>query len=59
MSVRHLNPDQLIKNPAFTQVGSISGPVRTVYVGGQNAVSASGDIIGKGRARARRGGGGA
>ena len=48
MTVRHLNPDQLFKNPAFTQVVSISGPVRTVYVGGQNAVSASGEIIGKG-----------
>jgi hypothetical protein len=39
MTVRHLNPDQLFKNPAFTQVVSISGSVRTVYVGGQNAVS--------------------
>jgi hypothetical protein len=39
MSARHLNPDQLIKNPAFTRVVSISGPVRAVYVDGQNAVS--------------------
>jgi len=46
--VEYLNPDTLNKNPAFTNVVIASGPVRTVYIGGQDAVDASGAIIGKG-----------
>ncbi len=51
--VEHLNPDTLHKNPAFTQVVSTSGPVKTVYIGGQDAVDASGNIVGKGDIRAQ------
>ncbi|HEY2999928.1 MAG TPA: hypothetical protein VGJ43_15200 [Acidimicrobiales bacterium] len=40
MPVEHINPPELIGNPAFTNVVSITGPVRTDYVGGQNAVTA-------------------
>ena len=46
--VQHLNPDGLPKHPAFTQAVAISGHVTTVHVGGQNAVDASGNVIGKG-----------
>jgi enamine deaminase RidA (YjgF/YER057c/UK114 family) len=46
-TVRHLNPEELLHNPAFTNVVAVSGPVTTVYVGGQNAVTASGEIVGK------------
>ena len=46
--VQYLNPDTLSKNPAFTNVVVVSGSVKTVYVGGQDAVDASGAIIGKG-----------
>ena len=46
--VQHLNPDGLSKNPAFTQVVAVTGPVKTIYIGGQDAVDASGAIIGKG-----------
>ena len=46
--VRHLNPDTLIKNPAFTNVVTVSGPAKTVYVGGQDSMDAAGNIIGKG-----------
>jgi enamine deaminase RidA (YjgF/YER057c/UK114 family) len=45
--VIYINPDTLNKNPAFTNVVVASGPVRTVYIGGQDAVDASGAIIGK------------
>jgi enamine deaminase RidA (YjgF/YER057c/UK114 family) len=48
MSVAYLNPDGLHKNPAFSQVVVTSGPARTVYVGGQNAVDAAGAIVGTG-----------
>jgi enamine deaminase RidA (YjgF/YER057c/UK114 family) len=46
--VEHLYPEQLPRNPVFTNVVAVSGPVKTVYVGGQNAVTASGEIVGKG-----------
>src|SRR5918997_4089843 len=47
-SVSYVNPDELHKNPAFTNVVVVEGPVRTVHGGGQNAVDSSGDIVGKG-----------
>ena len=47
-SVRYVDPEGLHKNPAFTNVVVVEGPVRTVYVGGQNAVDSSGNIVGKG-----------
>ena len=52
-AVRHLNPDALSKNPAFTNVIEVTGPVKTVYVGGQDAVDASGNIVGKGDMKAQ------
>jgi len=39
--VQYLNPETLHCNPAFTQAVAVSGAVKTVYVGGQNAVDAS------------------
>ncbi len=51
--VRHLNPDDLTKNPAFTQVVTVTGPVKTIYIGGQDAVDATGAIIGKGDLKAQ------
>ena len=47
-SVHHLNPETLHKNPAFTQVITVTGPARTIYIGGQDAVDAQGKIVGKG-----------
>jgi enamine deaminase RidA (YjgF/YER057c/UK114 family) len=47
-SVRYINPDSLNKNPAFTNVVVVEGNVRTVYLGGQDAINASGEIVGKG-----------
>ena len=46
--VKYINPDSLPKNPAFTNVVTVTGPVKTVYIGGQDAVDASGAIVGKG-----------
>jgi len=46
-NVQHINPDELSKNPAFTNVVVVTGPVKTIYIGGQDAVDASGTIIGK------------
>ena len=46
--VQHINPDDLSKNPAFTNVIIVTGQVKTIYIGGQDAVDASGAIVGKG-----------
>jgi enamine deaminase RidA (YjgF/YER057c/UK114 family) len=51
--VKYINPDGLPKNPAFTNVVTVTGPVKTIYVGGQDAVDISGAIIGKGDLKAQ------
>ena len=53
MSVVYINPDGLNKNPAFSNVIVVSGNAKTVYVGGQDAVDASGQIVGKGDLKAQ------
>src|SRR4051812_23591205 len=47
-TVQHLNPETMHHNPAFSQAVAVSGAVKTIYIGGQNAVDASGAIVGKG-----------
>jgi enamine deaminase RidA (YjgF/YER057c/UK114 family) len=46
--VEFLNPDGLSRNPAFSNVAVVSGTVRTIYIGGQDAVDADGTIVGVG-----------
>jgi enamine deaminase RidA (YjgF/YER057c/UK114 family) len=47
-SVQFLQPEGLHKNPAYSQVAVVPGNVKTVYVGGQDAVDADGNVVGKG-----------
>jgi enamine deaminase RidA (YjgF/YER057c/UK114 family) len=42
----YINPESLIRNPAFTQAVVVEGPAKTIYVGGQNAVRADGTVVG-------------
>lgn len=46
--VSYISPDHLPKNPAFSWVVSVTEPAKTVYVGGLDAVDATGAIIGAG-----------
>ena len=46
--VELLAPDGLVRSPAFSHVAVVSGAVRTIYIGGQDAVTADGEIVGKG-----------
>ena len=46
--VEFLNPAGLPRNPAFRNVAVVSGSVRTIYSGGQDAVDAGGNIVGTG-----------
>ena len=51
--VQYINPEGLHKNPAFTNVVTVTGPAKTIYIGGQDAVDASGAIVGKGDLKAQ------
>ncbi|HET6542084.1 MAG TPA: RidA family protein [Chryseolinea sp.] len=43
-----INPDELLKNPAFSQIAITKGSGNTIYIGGQNAISKDLQIVGKG-----------
>jgi enamine deaminase RidA (YjgF/YER057c/UK114 family) len=42
----YLNPESLVRNPAFTQAVAVEGAAKTIYVGGQNAVRPDGTVVG-------------
>jgi enamine deaminase RidA (YjgF/YER057c/UK114 family) len=46
--VTHLNPAGLHRHPFYSQAVVVEGNVRTIYVGGQNAVTEDGQIVGVG-----------
>src|SRR3989442_13009006 len=46
--VEHISPERMNVNPAFTQVVTVTGPVKTVYIGAQNSVDGNRNIVGKG-----------
>ena len=48
MQIEHLNPENMHSNPAFSQGIIIPAGARMLLVGGQNAVNAEGEIVGKG-----------
>lgn len=51
--VVYINPPDLNTNPAFTNVVTVSGAVKTIYVGGQDSIDASHQIVGKGDLKAQ------
>jgi enamine deaminase RidA (YjgF/YER057c/UK114 family) len=52
-AVQHLNPDELAKKPAYTNVIVVTGAVKTIYIGAQDDVDSSGAIVGKGDLKAQ------
>jgi len=46
MAVRHINPEGLHRSPAFSQAVVVEQPAKTIYIGGQNGVDATGKIVG-------------
>ena len=55
MTIRHINPETLHQNPAFSQAITVDGEHRTVFVGGQNAVDIDGNVVGQGDVAAQAG----
>ena len=45
MNIKHINPDTLHKNPAFSQ-GVLTEGGKTLYIGGQNGFLADGKLVG-------------
>lgn len=48
VGIRHKNPEGLVKNPAFSQAVITQGSGKTIYIGGQNAVNANYEVVGRG-----------
>lgn len=48
MPVAHINPAAMHSNSAFSQAILIPAGARTLLIGGQNAVGADGQVVGKG-----------
>lgn len=48
MTIEHLNPDSMHKNPAFSQGVIVPAGARTLLIGGQNGVDEKGEVVGKG-----------
>ena len=48
LKVEYINPENLLASKAFSQMISVEGPHKTIYIGGQNAVDKDGNVIGTG-----------
>lgn len=46
--IEFISPDELLKNPAFSQIAITRGNGNTIYIGGQNAITKDLEIIGRG-----------
>jgi enamine deaminase RidA (YjgF/YER057c/UK114 family) len=51
--VTYLSPDGLSKNPAYSQLVVTKGPMKTIYIGGQNSTNKDRQIVGKGDIKAQ------
>ena len=51
--VAYMSPEGLHKNPAYSQLVITKGPLKTIYIGGQNATTSEGQIVGKGDLKAQ------
>lgn len=45
MEIKHINPNGLLKSPAFTQGIVVPANTKTLVIGGQNGVDESGQLV--------------
>jgi len=45
--VKHSNPEGLFKSKVYSQVVTVRGNAKTIYIGGQNAINSEGRLVGK------------
>lgn len=48
LKVKYSNPEGLFDSKVFSQVVTVSGSGKTIYIGGQNAINSEGQLIGRG-----------
>lgn len=48
MEINAINPESMMQPRGYSQIIAVSGPHKTIYIGGQNAVDKDGTIVGKG-----------
>ncbi len=48
MAIQNINPDGMLKSPAFSQGIIVPAGARTLLIGGQNGVDEKGRVVGKG-----------
>jgi enamine deaminase RidA (YjgF/YER057c/UK114 family) len=53
MEKQFLNPKGAFRSPAFSQVATVRGGGRTIYVSGQVALDEQGELVGRGDLRAQ------
>ncbi len=53
MTIERLRPQGLVRSPAFSHVAVVPPGATTIYIGGQNAVDADGNLVGEGDAAAQ------
>ncbi len=46
--MEHKNPEGLFSSKAFSQAITVRGKSKTIYIGGQNAINAAGELVGGG-----------
>lgn len=46
--VKRSNPEGLFNSKVYSQVATVSGNAKTIYVGGQNAINSEGQFVGQG-----------
>jgi len=46
MAVKHSNPEGLFRSRAYSQVVTVSGSGKMIFIGGQNAIDAEGRLVG-------------
>ena len=47
LTVKHSNPKGLFDAKFYSQVVTVSGNAKTIYIGGQNAINAEGQFVGR------------
>jgi len=47
LEVKHSNPEGLFDSKFYSQVVTVSGRAKTIYIGGQNAINSEGELIGR------------
>lgn len=45
--VKHSNPEGLFAARFYSQLVTVSGNAKTIYIGGQNAINNNGELVGK------------